>query len=1240
MYQGGTPGAYGYGQVHREFPHAQVAQQGKPPGAAITAPLDAAQPPPWAVLLETWAALNAVTEVVYALSAGLTPDLKGPPVAFPALGQWVPGAEDPRVPWRFTLPEIPPPPRPPFPPLGRWTPTAPPLDATFFSFRLRLARLTGPAVGPEAWASALEHTAALQALRAVVALVGLPVGATQDPAVRFPKLGQWVPTAEDPRVPWRFTLPQIPPPPPPPPPPSRSPTGQWTPTTPDLDRAYASYRLRLARLGPPVALPAIWPLEVANWAALNALLAVLYLPERATPAIPEPPLAAGRRGQWTPTTPDLDRAFASVRQRLLRVGPPPALPAIWPTEAAHWAALGATTGPVYLVARAGSPIPEPPQLLSHGQWTPTTPELDRAFYSFRLRLQPVGPPRAGPPVWATTLPLWAALSNLTAVTLLARGPQGPQPEVPAPPAPWTLLTATWAALNSVSGVVALVRPAGLPLLEAPQPVPPWVTAQAHGAALGALQLWVALERPATMLSPAPRFIPPWLAYLAAPALFGVGEVVYGVAGPHPPLREAPPPPEAWFRELEHWPALGALVPWGALVRPATGPMLVPVPFPPLGQWEPTAPPLDLAYYTLRQRQLGPVDRLVPAWQSGRDLWPAISARLDVAPEYAQRRIFPFIPLVIDYSRLGLVGVTVTNLRTNAIPIPPWLGGVVEETDPKLLKPGSIADGENFVPQRAPRLAVRGGSRIMLTLSDDAGTPAELSHVLGCVPKPATGAVLIGWSAGTTKHYAYSVTSDMAFAGASQALSRTAFPASWNRATPARPVVATLFEKLFVADATVAYAARNPLAVVDILTPPGITVPTFAFVPGGAAAGGLFAYCCEEYNNVLFIAGYGDEETGTGDDPALVRHSFLGQAPDAAAGFDKDAYNTIGSKGDRVTAMKKGRGLLVIAKANELYRLTGAGRAYPGWQYQVEGVHNTQGVGIENPLALEHAEGFWFGIGKQGPFRTDGYEVDPLSGPRQRTWASIDQLGQAWVRYHPERRVVLFGVHVSQGAPDATYPWVLLVWDCDRSVWQPNWKLAGTPRFFVGQAIASSTMIGPTGPPTAPNSTAVNTSGWTANWTAGDATAETEYWEQAQPAGAWVLKDPVLAPAVTARGVNTATNHTAYKWRVRHRKNGIYSPFSAEVAVQTLIAGPGVNFVSCDPPHVLRVRVTQLTSNATCTVQSSPHGAGTWTTIATFTNVSQDVYLDATALMDVRAKSTDPAWSVPDSVFIQLSNIIC
>jgi hypothetical protein len=447
---------------------------------------------------------------------------------------------------------------------------------------------------------------------------------------------------------------------------------------------------------------------------------------------------------------------------------------------------------------------------------------------------------------------------------------------------------------------------------------------------------------------------------------------------------------------------------------------------------------------------------------------------------------------------------------------------------------------------------------MLTLHDDAGTPALVTSVLGCAAKAATGAVLISHSTATTKHYAYAVTSDMVFAGANEGASRSAFGATWERATPARPVIASLFEKLYVADATVAYASRSPLAVIDAATPPGVSIPTFAFVAGGAGAAGLRPYTIEEYNNVLFIAGYGDEETGAGDDPALARHSYLGKDPSAADGFDKDAYNVIGADGDRITGYRKGRGMLLCAKANELYRITGFGRAYPGWQYSVEGISNTFGFGVENALAIEHAEGWWFGIGKEGPFRTDGVSVESLRGPRQRTWAGIDKLDQAWVRYHPERRLVLFGVHVVSGAPDSTAPWKMLAWDLVRDVWQPDWFLSGPTRIFCVTPVATTAVAAPTAAPSGLSNSSVTTTGWTCNWTNGDVTAETEISvRDVTAAGSWTVV-AVAAAAATTYAVTGKLSHNEYEWRARHRRGAVYSGYAGPLTAKTLLAAPTIS----------------------------------------------------------------------------------
>ena len=573
----------------------------------------------------------------------------------------------------------------------------------------------------------------------------------------------------------------------------------------------------------------------------------------------------------------------------------------------------------------------------------------------------------------------------------------------------------------------------------------------------------------------------------------------------------------------------------------------------------------------------------------------------------------------------------TELAGRPRRFPGWVGGLVQDAEPNVLPIGSIVEGENFVALPSGLQRTRGGSRAVLTLHDDAGSPAELTHVCLLVPFTPVGAVAVGWSDGRNKHYAYRLTADMAFFTGSEATSRadlTAAPSTnWNNTTsPARAVAAELFEKLFLADATTDQTVRNRL--LSLSSSGTILMPTFVFAGGGASA--LTPYCIEEYNGVLFLAGYGDE--GDKDRPEILRHSFLAKSPDAADGFDKDAYLLLGAKGQRVTALRRGRGLLLVAKAHEFYRITGFGRAYPGWQYTVENVQNTIGLGISNPHALTFAEGFWYGIGTQGPLRTDGYAVESLAGPRQRGWRAINQVDSAWVAYHPERRVILFGVHPSVSSPgrSASYPWVIWTWDLERNVWQTDWKF-GTD-LFMAAPVTTTTAVGPSASPSAPNNTAITTNGYTANWTNGDATAETEFWEKQGAGGTWTLITAAAAGA-TSYARTGDLNHTEYFWKVRHRKSGVTSDFAADTSAKTLIAPP-TWFASClGFDHIAQIHVSPQTTGCTHTLQHSLDGGSGWTTVDTRAANGAYTVNDVTSpARFYRVKSTDAAWPTPDSAW--------
>lgn len=576
----------------------------------------------------------------------------------------------------------------------------------------------------------------------------------------------------------------------------------------------------------------------------------------------------------------------------------------------------------------------------------------------------------------------------------------------------------------------------------------------------------------------------------------------------------------------------------------------------------------------------------------------------------------------------------TQLNAPAVPIPGWTGGLVQDAEPGSVGIGTIAEGENFVPTASGLQKTRGGSRLMLTLKDDQGTPAELTHV--CLLKPFTpvGVVAIGWSDTQNKHYAHRLTSEIDFFTGVEATSRvslTAAPsASWNNgSSPARPVAAELFEKLFIADATASYASRNELLSLD--SAGTVLNPLFSF--DGGAAESLRPYCLEEYNGVLFIAGYGDG--GAEDRPEVVRHSLLATSPDAATGFDKNAYVLLGAKGQRVTAMRKGRGLLLCAKEHELYRITGFGRAYPGWQYQVDTVQQTLGLGISNPHGLTFAEGYWYGVGPQGPLRTDGFNVESLAGPRQRGWRAINKPENAFVTYHPERRLILFGLHPTQtsGSRSATYPWLLWTWDIEREVWQTDWKMGAD--FFmatpVSVTVGSSASIGPSAPPSAPNNSAIGTGGYTANWTNGDATAETEVWEKEGAGGTWTLVTTVAA-AVASYARTGRSNHTEYYWKVRHRKSGVTTVYTTELSVKIAIVAPSVGGTPLGFASLYDLTIGQNAPGTDLRVEWSDIGAGVWNHYTTISAAATSQTITVPGVRDYRARSEDAAWTPTTSAY--------
>jgi hypothetical protein len=519
-------------------------------------------------------------------------------------------------------------------------------------------------------------------------------------------------------------------------------------------------------------------------------------------------------------------------------------------------------------------------------------------------------------------------------------------------------------------------------------------------------------------------------------------------------------------------------------------------------------------------------------------------------------------------------------------------GIIEDAEPILGfangAPIGIMDScLNYVPSGSSRLAVRGGTKSKLTLLDSGA--AALSNVLSISRYSQSGAFFVGHRAATSKHWGYLYSADLATPNGANPIDLTAATFGWNTAAPARPHMTELFEKMYVADATrVTPGSRGQL--LSINSGGAVTGVDSDF---GAGAEHNRPFCIATYNNVLFVSG---QDSGVTAAPAMVRHSFLGVSPDAANGFDKDAYNTIGARGEYVTSMVPGTNALLIAKENELYRLTGFGRAVSGWQYTVTPLDNTAGVGVKWPRAMTYAEGLWYGIGDAGPFVTDGIKnIEVIVRPRRRSWRSIISLDKAVVRYNPERRVVSFGVMLTGDTAIKT----LWLYDIDSQGWVADWPLPAT--IVDMYSIVSGTALGPSAAPTALSIThaSATLTSVTGAFTVGDASASTEVWVNA---GGGYYLDQTLAATVNAfTTVVALASSLNLQVKIRHTKDSIPGAFISEVQGYTKLATPSVSQVLPKQYDYVNLSYVQNADGRTLYLKRAA------ATIATFTLLPSGTY---------------------------------
>lgn len=478
--------------------------------------------------------------------------------------------------------------------------------------------------------------------------------------------------------------------------------------------------------------------------------------------------------------------------------------------------------------------------------------------------------------------------------------------------------------------------------------------------------------------------------------------------------------------------------------------------------------------------------------------------------------------------------------------------------------GRIRSGENLVHSSTGRLAMRGGMREALRV-----TGASVTELLGVYQWSPTGGLVIGHAPSTPKHYIYAITELGGFALPAGTPTETGSrdDLDWNTATPVWAHSEELFETLFLVDPAQSQGMRS----VKLSGGSVVVAPVEADLDGDTTPGVLKPKGLFSFNSVLFAYGWEDEVVGVS--PEVLRHSLLGQDPAAAVGWDKDAFALIGNKGQAITAGSAGQGSALVAKRSGLWRITGTPDALPGWQFAIQAVDNSQGYGCVNPHSLCYAFGRWWGIGRTGPWMSDGGPPMSLVGARRERWGQVSNLDEtAWVAAHPTREAILFGFSEPASALAGARTSRIWVFDTRADRWAPDFTF---PTRFYRAAAIEQTGIALSDTPQdllwVSNAEAVESNAFSLKFTLGDSSALTEVWVQ-EPGGPSQLAETLAAglggTRIAQLNGSALVPATAYQVRVRHRRGDSVTEFSDTVTMYTRPAAPrvvGIGTTFSQPP---------------------------------------------------------------------------
>lgn len=501
-------------------------------------------------------------------------------------------------------------------------------------------------------------------------------------------------------------------------------------------------------------------------------------------------------------------------------------------------------------------------------------------------------------------------------------------------------------------------------------------------------------------------------------------------------------------------------------------------------------------------------------------------------------------------------------RLQTAPFGPFTRGVIDRAEASQALTGASRTLRGFRYTGANLVSVRPGTRVVLTLKDDQGSPANITSVCAIVPF-ADGCLIVGHSETTDKAYLYRLNATLTTWTASGGSTTT-------NSTP-QPVGVLWSSMPNAPDVTVAEGLGvGYIAHTQALDASTLSFPTKSFDDATRAIASvesdldadttpepLYFTGCVSFQQHLWAWGFG---TGTvaGDAyrPEMARFS---QPNFATAGGLFRTPDSI-TLGHRVRSQREAiAGGFVAGQALYLgapylvTRVTGYGRS----SWFREPLDDSYGfVGPKCGVAAGDTLYYW---SPRGPVRIPpGGKPEPLFDAIANVVESVVNPQAVVAGFDIQTDAVIFAFDTGNG----TRTWA--AFDIRREVWlgpDNDWGLALRCVGTVAPILTSTAgaTLGPSAAPTSASTTLVGVTTAKANWTAGDATSPTSVEIRQQGGSTWTVV------AVPGAGIASYTftgldPNTAYEWRAAHLKDGQYSSYlgpSGSTQFTTTASGGGL-----------------------------------------------------------------------------------